>query len=378
MYKTAEFAPERPGRLLEGTELVRELSLAFGPSGSERAVTDLIAGQLYGTAERLSRDRAGNLFALYPSAAKNAPTVMICAHTDEVGFMIDDISSDGFLRFRSLGGMDPRVLCGRHVVFMGAGGPVRGVIGAKPVHLQSADERQKATKENDMYVDIGAASAEDAGRCVAVGDSGTFVSDFVLFGEGGGLMKCKALDDRLGCAAMIETLRRLVRGRRRPKANLVFAFTSREEIGNSGAVMAANRFLPDYGIVLETTAIADLPDVPENSRVADVGRGGVISIADRGTIYDAEFTRGALALAAKKGIPAQVKRYVSGGNDSRNIQRSGTGARDLVISAATRYLHSASCVASVADYASIRELLFAILTEYDFKRKEASGAGSVR
>lgn len=355
---------------LTGIELLKTLCLAFGPTGCEEEVADEICRQLEGTTDaEITRVRCGNVYAVLRGETKDGESprrVMLSAHTDEVGFMINEIDSDGYLKFSCVGGIDPRVLCGRHVTFRGRDGDVPGVIASKAIHHQTAEERKTATKVNAMYVDIGAKNREDAEKYVAVGDYGTFDSDFVIFGEDGKYMKCKAIDDRLGCAVIIETLRRLKTEGKKLPFDLICAFTVREEIGRSGAQIAAQTFEPDYAIVLESTAIADLPDVPDNSRVSNVGGGGVISLVDRSTIYDKGLVDGTMKIAADKGLPAQIKRYVSGGNDAGHIHKAARGTKTLAVSAPTRYLHSASCVAAVEDFESIRELIYAVLNGYSF------------
>ena len=353
-------------KFLEGIELLRHLSLVFGPTGSEEAVADEIIKQLENTDAQIIRDRMSNVFAVLHGKNRPEKTVMLSAHMDEVGFIIKDIDSDGYIRFGCLGGIDSRVLCGRKVTFRGKEGDVSGVIASKAIHHQSAEERKNATKANDMYVDIGATSREDAESVLSRGDSGTFDSEFVIFGENDAYAKCKALDDRLGCVVMIETLRRIKKEGIELPFDLVCAFTVREEIGISGATAAAHRFRPDYAIVLEATAIADLPDVPKNSRVSEVGNGGVVSLMDRSTIYNRDFVDGAMKIAEENGIPAQIKRYVSGGNDAGHIHKTADGTRCLAISAPTRYLHSASCVISIKDFESIKSHVYAILTSYKF------------
>ncbi len=354
-----------------GTSLLSHLSLAFGPTGAEEEVAERIKEQLDGTGASISTDRAGNLFAVLKGSGEgydegNPTKVLLSAHMDEVGFIIKDIDSEGYIRFGCVGGIDPRVLCGRHVVFRGREGDVYGVIASKAIHNQTAEERRLATKVDAMYIDIGADSGDDAKSCLARGDFGTFESDFVIFGENDSHAKCKALDDRLGCAVIIETFRRIKENGIALPFDLIGAFTVREEIGISGAALAAHRFTPDYAVVLETTAIADLPNVPKASRVANVGEGGVISLLDRSTIYDRELVDAAMDIAAKNGIKAQIKRYVSGGNDANHIHKAAGGCRCLAISAATRYLHSASNVIALSDYVAIKDLLFSILTSYSF------------
>ena len=166
----------------------------------------------------------------------------------------------------------------------------------------------------------------------------------------------------MGCALLIEALREIEKDP--PSLDLWFCFTVREEIGKSGALVTANRVKPDAAIILETTAIADRPDVDARKRVATVGKGGVLSLADRSTIYDRAMIDFALDTAKKGNIPVQVKRYVSGGNDAAHVQKSGIGARCLALSAPTRYLHAPVSVAAVRDYEAMRELLLAMLKDW--------------
>ena len=290
--------------------------------------------------------------------------IMISAHMDEVGMMINEIDRDGYLRFELLGGIDERVLCGRNVVVGDESGRINGVIGSKAIHHQTAKERQKATKVSDMYIDIGARSRKEAEKHVQIGAFATFDSEFIRFGKDSRLVKSKALDDRLGCAVMLEIMKRLSLGEIKNTNELYFCFTVREEVGFSGAQTVAQVIKPDYAIVLETTAIADIADVPSALRVADVGNGGVISVMDRSTIYNKKLVSYVLELAELKGIKAQVKRFVSGGNDAAHIHKSGNGVKTVAISAPTRYLHSPSCVASLDDYDSIISLVEALIENW--------------
>ncbi|MBR6709564.1 MAG: M42 family peptidase, partial [Clostridia bacterium] len=265
------------GTKLQGIELLRALCLAFGPSSCEDNVADLIEQQLEGVCE-LRRNRMNHVIAHLPGTGENLPRIQLSAHMDEVGMMITSIDDNGFLRFSTIGGIDNRVICGRKVQVGTEISRIPGVIGAKAIHLQSSDERSQATPSDKLYIDIGANSREEAEKYVDIGDYATFDSDFVIFGENGRRMRSKAIDDRLGCAAIVEVIRALAEVDERP-FDLWCAFTGREEIGKSGAKVAAFEIRPDYAIILEATAIADMPDVPANSRVSDVGCGGTISIA---------------------------------------------------------------------------------------------------
>lgn len=348
--------------------LLRELCLAFGPSGCEDNVAELIKQRVSGADECVT-DRMGNLIALFRGSGesydpKSPRKIMLSAHMDEVGFMVNDIGDDGYIKFATLGGIDPRVLCGRGVSLGDENNRVRGVIASKAIHLQSPEDRRTVTAADKMYIDIGAKDKDEARRYVRPGDFGTFDTDFVLFGSGRRMVRCKALDDRLGCAVMLNVMSRLAESGKRPPLDLYFCFTVREEIGFSGAETAANAVRPDFAIVLEATAVADLPGVPESSRAAKLGEGGVISLVDRSTIYDRDLVNFALGTANRRGIAAQMKKYVSGGNDAGHIHRSGGGVRTLALSSPTRYLHSASCVASLDDYCAMEELLLSMIEDW--------------
>ncbi|MBQ3063891.1 MAG: M28 family peptidase [Clostridia bacterium] len=342
--------------------LLERLSLAFGPSGCEGEIAAIIREELAGLPIDLTADRVGNLIAHVPGK-EGASRVMLSAHMDEVGFMITDIEENGFLRFGTVGGIDTRVMVGRAVKLLGKAGYVCGVISAKGIHLQSSEEREKLPTLDEMYIDIGADNADEAKKYVERGDYGTFDTCFLSLGPNGEYLSGKAIDDRVGCALLIELLHRVAK--EAPlDVDLYCAFTVREEIGISGATNAANRIAPHIAVVLEATAMADLPDVPAARRVADTGKGGVLSLADRSTIYDRDLIQLALAVGEKSGIPVQVKRFVSGGNDAGNIQRTGIGVRCLALSAPTRYLHAPVSVVRESDIEAMLDLLLALLPEF--------------
>ncbi len=353
---------ENKSKECSGVELISLLCSLFGPSGCEYGVAEKICEQIDAFCEYVyDRLGMGNIIAHVGESDVGKPRLMISAHMDEVGMMIKGIDDEGYLRFGTVGGIDESVLCGRNVTVGDETKQVKGVIASKAIHHQTSKERNNITPIKDMYIDIGTKNAEDAEKYVSVGDFATFDSDFVLFGKDSRMMKAKALDDRVGCAAMVELIRRLASRSHELPYDVYFCFTVREETGLSGAVSAANSIEPDLAIVLESTAIADIYGVDDNSRVAEIGHGGVISIADRSTIYDKEWIDFCLDLAKVKGIDVQIKRYVSGGNDAGVIQRSGRGVRSLAVSLPTRYLHSASCVASLDDYESVLDLVEALI-----------------
>ena len=350
-----------------GLNLIRELSLAFGPSGCEDAVRDIIIEQIKGDCDAYTVDKAGNLIAVIRGRGldydrENPRRIMLAAHMDEVGFMISEITEEGYLKFGVVGGMDPRVLCGRHVI-VGDKRKLHGVIASKAIHLQTAEERTKATPVRKMYIDIGAKDREDAKKYVSVGDYAVFDSDFVTFGKDGCMMKGKALDDRAGCALLIEIMRDLHREPCNLPFDVCFAFTCCEEVGISGANVAAFGIQPDTAIILEATAVNDLPGAGRNF-VSKQGEGGTLSLCDRGTIYDMGFIDFARQTAEQKGLKVQLKQAFTGGTDAAHIQRALTGVRVLGLSLPTRYIHSASNVARFEDFEQTRDLVIAMLRNW--------------
>ena len=257
---------------------------------------------------------------------------------DEVGFIITGITDEGYLRFAAVGGIDPAVVIARRVRLENG---IIGVVSAKPVHLMDADERKKMPKLSDFLIDIGARDKTEAEKYVRPGDTAVFDSGYFPFGSG--LIRAKAIDDRAGCAILLELLKE------EPAYDLTFTFTVQEEVGLRGAKTAAFGVAPAAAIVLESTTAADLAGVPEQERVCRVGGGPAVSFMDRATLYDAAYYRAALALGAEKNIPCQPKSAVAGGNNAGAIHQSGGGIRTLSLSIPCRYLHSPYCVAAEAD-----------------------------
>ena len=346
---------------LESLDLLRRLCLAFGPSGCEDEVAALIKEKIEGLYDELITDRMGGVIAVIRGNGKSDESLMINAHMDEVGFMVREICESGLIRFTSMMGPDTRIMAGRKV-FVGMPGRLsRGVITLKPIHTVGRADRDKAADMDDLYIDIGASSKEEAEKYVKIGDYGTFDSDFVQFGENGRLIKAKAIDDRLGCAVMIELMQELYSRDERLPFDVYFAFTRLEELSQGGARYVSHKLRPKKALVLEATAVADIYGVPEASRVGVRGEGGAVSIMDRGAIYDRDFVRLLLETAKENDIPCQVKKFVSGGNDASLIQRAAEGTRCAVISAPCGYIHTASDVIATEDYFSIYRLSLAVI-----------------
>lgn len=325
------------------------LCMLNGISGDENDVRDYICKEIIGFAD-FQIDNLGNVIAF--KKGKNTPKnkIMISAHMDEVGMIVNFINSDGTLKVSSVGGVDPRVVFGRQVT-VGKNGIV-GVIGAKAVHNLTADEKDKAVTFDKMYIDIGCDSKEEAQKLVSLGDSVAFSSEFIEYGDG--FVKGKAIDDRAGCAIMLEMIKSDL------EFDTYFTFVVQEEIGLRGSRCAAFSVEPDYAIVIESTTAADIPSASGADRVCELKKGPVVSFMDRSTIYNKELYNLAFECAKELEIPCQTKTRVAGGNDAGAIHLSRGGVKTIAVSVPTRYLHSPSCVINKEDYFNSFKLVKAL------------------
>lgn len=324
-------------------DTLKTLCTLSGPSSYEEPVRDCLKARAEAAGALCRVDGMGNLIC-EKKGVKPAPgRLMLCAHMDEVGLIVRRITDEGYLKFACLGGIDRRVLIGKPV-FLGKD-RVPGVIGLKAIHLTTAEERKKVPKLEDLFIDIGARSREEAEKLTHLGDFAVF-SDFITE-FGAGMLKAKAIDDRIGCAVMIELLEKEL------PMDVTFVFTVQEEVGTRGAFGAAFSVTSEIALILETTTAADAPTTEPHRRVCYPGRGPVVPYMDGGTVFDRGLYDLLRDLAAENDIPWQTKEYISGGNDARAIQRSKAGVRVAVISAAVRYLHSPSSVASIQDLKDI-------------------------
>ena len=325
-------------------ETIETLSKLPGVSGCEQAVRYEILRQIEGHC--IYRvDALGNILAFKKGQQAPRQKLLLSAHMDEVGLIITFAEESGLLRFATVGGIDLRTLPGKTVQI----GKTFGVIGMKPIHLKSAEEKDKAPKLDDLYIDIGALDAQDALAQVSLGDRAVFHSRYCPFGDG--FLRGRALDDRVGCALLIELIHS------RLAYDTHFAFTVQEETGTTGAKTAAAQVGPDIGIVIEATTACDIPDAPPQKVVCALKKGPVLSFMDRGTIYDNALYQQALSLAQTHGIACQPKAGVYGGNEARSVQVAGGGVRMLAVSVPCRYLHTPSCVVNRFDIDETARLL---------------------
>ena len=323
-------------------ELLKDLCSLNGTSGREDKVREYIISRI-GDAD-YTVDALGNLIVRVKGkkAAKNK--VMLCAHMDEVGLMATYIRSDGLIKFTTVGGIVSTALAGKAVRFENG---TTGVIGLKPVHMCSAEEKLTQPDKKELCVDIGAKDGAQAAALVSPGDAAVFISEYV---EMGNKILSKAIDDRAGCAVMLDMILRGV------EYDTVFCFTVQEEVGLRGAKTGAFGVAPDYCIVLEGTTAADVADAKDEARVCVQGKGACLSMMDNATVYSPALFRKALAIAEENGIPAQLKTAVAGGNDAGSVHVSRAGVKTVTVNVPTRYIHSPSSVCEFSDVLAVRAL----------------------
>lgn len=322
---------------------LQELCRLNGASGDESRVRGYIKEHI--SADEVITDALGNLLVFKKGRKTPKNKLMFAAHMDEVGFMVTDISEDGFLSFGAVGGINSSVVIGRTLRLESG---VYGVVGTKAIHQQSKEERDKMPSFDELYLDIGANSGEKAEKLAPRGSYAYFDTDFFEFGDG--FIKGKAIDDRAGCLVMMD----MINGD--PEYDAWYVFTVQEEIGTRGAKAAAFTIAPDIAIVLETTTACDIAGVSGSKKVCELGKGAVVSYMDKGTVYDRGLYSLAFETANANGISVQTKTLVAGGNDSGAIHVSRGGVRTCAISVPCRYLHSPSCVIKESDYHAVKAL----------------------
>ncbi len=333
--------------------MLKDLCLLNGTSGREDAVRNYIIEKIKDKCE-YSVDVLGSVIAF--KKGKKAPDkkVLVAAHTDEVGFIITDITDDGYLRFAPVGGIDAAVVLGRRVDING----IKGVVGAKAVHLLSDDEKKNEPAFDKLAIDIGAADKAEAEKAVSLGDCAYFASDYCEFGDG--FIKSKALDDRIGCMLMIELINSDL------EYDTYFCFNVQEEVGLRGSGCSAYAVKPDVAVILESTTAADIDGVTGGDKCCVLGKGPVVSFMDGRTIYDKQIFDLAFEVAKENNIKIQTKTKIAGGNDAGTIQKSGAGCRVAAVSLPCRYIHSGSSVVKIGDIEETRRFLPLFLSKlYD-------------
>jgi putative aminopeptidase FrvX len=320
--------------------LLNELTQAFGVSGYEREIREVIKEAVKGYADEITVDALGNLIILKKGSGENKVKIMTASHMDEIGFQVMKIEDKGFIKVRGLGGIPVGATVMNRVKFRNG---TRGIVSS----TVKIDEIKNDIKK--LYIDIGAQSKEEALKYVQVGDVASYDGEYLELKENN--VVAKALDDRIGCYIAIEALKKL----ENPYNDVYFVFTVQEEVGLRGATVAAERIKPDLGIALDVTVAHDFPNSAEGSNT--LGGGAAIKLSDGSVLCDEYLVEEMIKCAEENNLKYQRDIIDAGGTDAGAINRSHYGVRSAGISVATRYVHGPNCFVNMKDTEACIELL---------------------
>lgn len=337
--------------------LLKKICTTPGAPGFEKQIRELVIEQVKPYVDEIEIDNMGNVYAI--KRGKASKKIMIGAHMDEIGFIVTHIDDNGFIRFHTLGGFDPKTLTAQRVLVHGKK-DVIGVMASKPIHVMTADERNKVAKLSDYFIDTGL-SAEEVKATVSIGDAITREREFI---EMGNCVNGKSLDNRLAVYILIELLREL-KDEEVPY-DIYGVFTVQEEVGIRGANVSAMRINPDFGFGLDTTIAFDLPGAAAHEMITKLGEGTAIKLMDASTICDYRMVDFMKKTADKHSIKWQPEILTAGGTDTAGIQRMTEGGSIAgAVSIPTRHLHQVIEMANKDDIRASIDLLKACVTEID-------------
>ena len=335
-------------------ELLKKTCEIAGAPGYESRVRHLVMEELKNHTDSLETDNMGNVIALKKGASSDKKA-MIAAHMDEIGFMVTHIDEKGFLRFTPLGGFDPKTLTAQRVIVHGKE-DVIGVMGSKPIHVMTQEERQKVVKLSDYFIDLGLPK-EEVEKIVSVGDPVTRERELIEMGD---CVNCKSIDNRVSVFILMEALKQM----KDLPFDVYGVFTVQEEVGLRGAQVAAHKINPDFGFGLDTTIAYDLPGAQPHEMVTRLGEGTAIKVLDASAICDYRMVDYMKKTATAHDIPWQLEVLTAGGTDTAGVQRNGKGgAISGAVSVPTRNLHQVIEMAHKKDIEASIKLLIACLKE---------------
>jgi putative aminopeptidase FrvX len=338
-------------------KLLAEICETPGVSGFEQKVRELVFRELKGLVDEISTDNMGNITAV-KKGAKNKK-IMAAAHMDEIGFIVTHIDDKGFLRFTTLGGFDPKTLTAQRVIVHGKKDLI-GVMGSKPIHLMDAEERTKAPKIGDYFIDLGM-PVKEVKKLVEVGTPITRERKLIEMGD---CVNCKSIDNRVSVFILIEIFREL-KNKKIPY-DFYGVFTVQEEVGIRGASVAALQIQPDFGFGLDTTIAYDVPGSCEHEQVTRLGQGTAIKIMDSSTICDYRMVKYMKEVATRNKIKWQSEILPAGGTDTAGIQRMNPGGAIAgAVSIPTRHIHQVIEMAHKDDIELSIRLLKQCILEID-------------
>jgi len=337
-------------------QLLEKLSNAYGVSGFEDDVRNLMMEELKGHVDDLDVDNMGNLIAT-KNGKPDGKKVMLAAHMDEIGLIVRYIDKNGFIKFSKLGGINDQMLLNQEVYIHSDGEKILGVIGSKPPHRMKAAEKKKPVQYENMFIDIGASSKEDAEEMVNVGDPITIKQKFAELKND--LVMGNAMDNRVGCAILLEVMKRA-----RSDATIYGVGTVQEEVGLKGARTAAYRINPDMALALDVTISGDHPGMKEEDAPAKAGEGPCIILTDasgRGIITHPQVKELLIQVAEEEEIPYQLEVSEGGTTDATAIHLTREGIPTGVISPPSRYIHTPVSVVNIKDVENAVKLILAVV-----------------
>ncbi|UCD02075.1 MAG: M42 family metallopeptidase [Promethearchaeota archaeon] len=335
-------------------EFQQKLSSLLGVSGHEEEVRTFILEEIESRdlADKAWIDPLGNVLAIKEgNVVENR--ILLDAHIDEIGFMVSHITKKGFLRFVLIGGWDNRILLGQSVILKSGNNQIiHGIIGSKPPHLTTVEERKKLVNIENMYIDIGMTSKDQViDNHINIGTVGTLYSPFVEFPNG--MVRGKAFDDRTGCNVLLHTM--MLFKENEHFDTILFNFAVQEEVGGQGAITGAYKLEPTMALAIENTTAADVPGIRKDKIPVYIGQGPAITVADKTIISNPKINDRLIKNAEHEKIPFQFKKPRYGGTDAAKIQVSRRGVPSSVVSVPCRYIHSPNCLLKLEDiYHTVR------------------------
>jgi len=339
-------------------ELLKKLAETPGVPGHEDAIRALTKSELGKLCDSVKTDALGNVIGFRRARAPKGRRatgrkVMVVAHMDEIGFIVSHVEEkSGFLRIHPIGGFDPKTLIAQRVMVHGKR-KLCGVIGSKPIHIMTPEDRKKLPEIGELHVDLGL-PAKTVSANVAIGDMVTLEQSFLDLGE---CVTVKALDDRVGVYVMLEALRKL----RRHQVDIYAVGSVQEEVGLRGATASAFGVAPDIAIALDVTIACDVPGVSDDKKISRLGEGVAIKIMDSSFIASPKLVKKFQELARRRRIKHQMEILPRGGTDAGGVQRAGGAVAAMTLSIPTRYVHSVVEMAHKKDIQAAISLLTCFL-----------------
>ncbi|MBS4174483.1 M42 family metallopeptidase [Bacillus sp. FJAT-49736] len=342
-------------------EIVKRLTSLNGPCGYEHNVSYFIRDYVKDLVDEVRIDGIGNVIAI-KRGELSGPKVLLTAHMDEVGFIVKKIEENGLLRFEKLGGHDDRILLAQQVMVIGNSGEVHGVIGTMSAHFVKYDDPMKVRKHSHLYIDIGATSKEEAENMgIEVGSPVTWATEMKVIGpKGKEMIMAKSLDDRAGCAVLLQLLKELQN--EIFVGEITFLFSVQEEVGLRGAETAIKTLEVDAAIAIDTTAVSDTPEETMDKTLF-LGHGTGIKVMDFSLIVHKTMKNHLVSLAKANGIAYQLEIFPGIGTDGGAVALANHGVPTGVLSIPSRYAHSPIELVSVADLEATKDLLKAFVLD---------------